>query len=214
MTLLIGITQRVENVDAYRERRDCLDQKWISLFESLDVILLPIPNKLEDVAWYLEQFKFNGFILSGGNDIANIPGASNIAPERDVTETGLLTYATINELPILGVCRGMQMMNSYCGGELVKVNNHVGSRHNIVSAEGVDLVPDKNEVNSFHGWGIMESGLADQLYPIAYAEHDGSVEGIANRELPWVGIMWHPEREEPASESDLKLIKDLFGLNI
>lgn len=208
----IGITQRVEVVSAYGERRDCLDQKWFTLLEALDLIPVPIPNSLNDPSAYLEQSNLDGFILSGGNDLVELPGASNPAPERDALERLALGFAQDNHLPVLGVCRGMQMINTFLGGHLVKVKRHVARRHIITPVAGTDLFLESKEVNSFHAWGITTSSISECLHPAAIAAEDGSVEAFCCQHLPWLGIMWHPERETPSCIHDMGLIKKIFGV--
>jgi len=91
------------------------------------------------------------------------------------------------------------------------VDGHVASRHAL--AVSVDTVPgldDGMEVNSFHGWGVPEDGLGEALEVLARAP-DGSIEALRHETLPWLGIMWHPEREHPFIDNDLRLIRTVFG---
>jgi len=65
-------------------------------------------------------------------------------------------------------------------------------------------------VNSYHQFGIEKLALNSSLKPIAWAE-DGSIEALMHKELPIYGIMWHPEREHPYPEVDIKMIRHIFG---
>ena len=60
----IGITQRVEYISEYGEFRDSLDQKWTELLNELNIILVPIPNTLENVEEWLDNMKCDGYILT------------------------------------------------------------------------------------------------------------------------------------------------------
>ncbi len=206
----IGITQRVEEVASYKERRDCLDQQWCLLLEPLGLTVVPVPNSLKNVQKWLIDQKLQGFILSGGNDISSLPAASNPAPERDHTETAVLHYAKKQSLLVLGVCRGMQMMNVYLGGALVQVKNHIATRHAVKSNIKDSIFSRYIEVNSFHGWGLMQDQLGKDVVPLAFSENDATIESIQHTSLPWTGIMWHPEREKPFNELDTHLIKHFF----
>ena len=69
MKKIIGITQRVEHFNKYKEYRDCLDQSWSSVAEKLNYQLLPIPNNAFPKE-IMSMFSLSGIILSGGNSIS------------------------------------------------------------------------------------------------------------------------------------------------
>lgn len=211
----IGITQRVEVFPDHYERRDCLDQGWTALFERLDCDLLPIPNNHSDIVSWAKRKQLDGLVLSGGNDLAHLPSAQHIAPERDTTEQALLDWASKVMIPVLGVCRGMQMLNVWLGGKLEPVVGHVACRHLVWPCENIQLSYAElfgyYEVNSFHNWCITPSGLAVNLVPYVKAS-DGSIEAFMHATLPWVGVMWHPERNnEDSTALDLALLQYLFN---
>lgn len=208
----VGITQRVELVAAHGERRDCLDQNWTRLLAALELQPVPVPNGLDDPAGWLADLALSGLILSGGNDLAHLPAAEHPAPERDRTEAALLAAAAALKLPVLGVCRGLQMMNLDLGGRLERVAGHVAVRHPLRPCEGsaVDCpLADLPDVNSFHEWAIPRAALAPMLEAIAVADDD-TVEAVRHRALPWLGIMWHAEREAAFTAPDLSLLSRLF----
>ena len=208
----VAVTQRVEEVKSYKERRDCIDQRWASLLESFGIEILPVPNSLSDITNWISGQNINGLILTGGNDLSHLPDASNLAVERDVTESLLLDFAKKNNIPVLGVCRGMQMMNFWLGGKMELVDGHIATEH-VVSALPDNLWFDHNfVVNSFHGWGFKPEQLAPELVPLVCAG-DGTVEAFKHISLPWFGIMWHPERDVSISLQDEKLFKLLFIKN-
>lgn len=206
----IGITQRVEYVNAYEEARDCLDQRWSELLEVLKMTMVPIPNTLRNVDEWLETMKCDAYILTGGNDLSDLPNAKNISVERDQTEIALLKYAQSRSLPVLGVCRGLQLMNIFFGGKLERVSGHIASRHKIRMYFDEEKQFIDRDVNSFHDWGISINGLAKQLIPYAYDSKD-YIEAARNEKLNWLGIMWHPEREEKFEASDLEILTKLFN---
>ncbi len=208
----IGITQRVEVIEAYNERRDCLDQAWERLFAHFKIDLIPIPNTPSNVVGWAQRQKLEGLLLSGGNDLAHLANTSNPAPERDASEKALLHWAENNKLPVLGVCRGMQIMNWYLGGTLSKLQGHEACKHMVRPESNVSIFNEYYMVNSFHNWGIFSSDLSQLLEPILLAD-DGTVEACKHKKLPWFGIMWHPERENNISEAlDLALLNTTFKL--
>lgn len=206
----IGITQRVEVVASYGERRDCLDQQWFLFMEALGYTPIPIPNRLVDVQRWVRAAGIEGLILSGGNDLTHLPGAVNTAPERDQLEVELLSWAHENEVPVIGVCRGLQIMNVWLGGDLVPVEGHVAVRHPLVSSSEAKVCFQQcTEVNSYHGWGVASNGLAGALTPQCYSP-EGHVEAFLHNRLAWAGIMWHPERESTFSDADSRLFNHIL----
>ncbi|WP_439856377.1 gamma-glutamyl-gamma-aminobutyrate hydrolase family protein [Pseudomonas yamanorum] len=205
----IAITQRVERIPGYDEQRDCLDQRWSALMEKLGIDLVPVPNGMSSVGGWFERQNVAGLILSGGNDLTHLPGAANTSPERDSTEVALLEKASNMNLPVLAVCRGMQMLNHFLGGSLTPLPNHVNCNHAIHALAQAPLMAAYRQVNSFHGWGIQPGDLADNLLAQAWAD-DGSIEAFVHNQLPWTAIMWHPERPSANAILDAKLIRQRF----
>jgi len=206
----LGITQRVDNILEYSERRDSLDQNWYTFSLQLDFFPFPLPNLITEKNFnYLTDLKLDAFILSGGNSITKLdPLTRDSAPERDNFEKLLLENALHNNTPIVGICRGMQMINTYLGGELEKTKDHVNVYHSLISNNKNYDFPKK--VNSFHEWIIPKSGLADTLEPIAY-DNNGNIEAFVCKEKKILGIMWHPERDIPFNELNIELIKKFFS---
>lgn len=191
----VAVSQRVDPWPARGERRDALDQRlclWLSVNHCWP---LPIPNGLPDVPAWLAAMGIDAIVLSGGNDI----GA---APERDATERALLDHARTHGLPLLGICRGMQMMAVWAGGRLRAVSGHVGTRHRLPG-------PIAQDVNSYHQLGLVDCPPG---YTATALSDDGSIEAMAHQRLPWQGWMWHPEREADFSPHDNTRLQALFGL--
>jgi len=198
MNKRIALTQRVERIEAIGERRDALSQEWAALAEACAFLPLPLPNRLPVVRQLLEALRVDGIILTGGNDLASYGGD---APERDEVERFLIRWSMEQKIPLLGVCRGMQMLLDYFGTVLRKVEGHIRVEHPLDTGD---------TVNSFHGWGAFSCRP-----PLEAAAHsaDGVLEAVVHRECPWVrGIMWHPERYAPPRERDIQFIREVFQL--
>ena len=205
----IGITQRVD-VTATGERRDALDQCWCALLQDLGVRLVPIPNQLGQVPSFVKDLRLEGIILSGGNDIAAVAGAKNAAPERDTLETQLIDYCAAQQIPMLGICRGLQMLVHHYGGKLTPISGHVAIRHSVQPRS--DLFPvEPFEVNSFHHFGIATKSLPSALEVLA-TDVRGNVEAARHKDSPQFGVMWHPEREDVWAAHDLSLLRKVFAL--
>jgi gamma-glutamyl-gamma-aminobutyrate hydrolase PuuD len=193
------VSQRVDVVTDRNETRDALDQKLVRFILDLGLVPIPVPNGLLSAVGETRFFQQisglnpHAIVLSGGNDLGQFP-------DRDSTERVLLKFAIEMRRPTLGICRGMQLICCYFGGQLVETNGHVASRHSLLDSDG-------RTVNSFHNFGLHEcpSGLrVDAFAP------DGTIEAVRAIDHPIFGIMWHPERESPFDSVDVETIREFF----
>ena len=199
--LRIGVSMRVTTAVDYFEKRDALSQDWQSFLSEYlpEAISMPLPNLgdsiIKDV---VEPWHINAFILTGGDNLG-------VFPERDDTETAILTHAITNHLPVLAVCRGFQLLQTYCGGSLSDCDRqeHMGTYHKVTAGK-INFI-----VNSYHTKAILSESLAPRLKAIAFST-DGGVEAAAIKSEPVLAFMWHPEREEQVSLFERELIQQLF----
>ncbi|MBT3371064.1 MAG: C26 family cysteine hydrolase domain-containing family [Rhodospirillaceae bacterium] len=213
----IGLTQRVEVIQGPTgpaERRDALDQRWHGLFAELGALAVPLPNGGVPAAALIDELGLNAIVLTGGNNVAEAPhgvsGAANVAPERDRLERDMIATCRTRGVPLLGVCRGMQMINVALGGHLERTSGHAGVRH-AVSLSGNDHWPENWDVNSYHDVSIPLASLAPSLRCLARAD-SGDVEAFVHLDDSCHGIMWHPEREAPFRAEDLAYLKQVLEL--
>jgi len=209
----IAVSQRADEVSSYCERRDALDQRWAARLESLNLTPVPMPNGLQDPQAWARSLGIQGLLLTGGNDLGGLSAHGSGAPERDRSESLLLDLACTECWPVLGVCRGMQMLNKYLGGELAPITDHVAVRHLLLRSNQPTRLfgglSASMEVNSFHGFGIAADMLAQPLLPVLH-DAQGFIEAAEHRHLPWAAVMWHPEREPALSATDQALLANLF----
>ncbi|MCR5508190.1 MAG: gamma-glutamyl-gamma-aminobutyrate hydrolase family protein [Lachnospiraceae bacterium] len=195
----IMFSQRVDIIESYGERRDCIDQNVYGFLAACGFLPVPVMNAPEIFEAYVDEIKPDGFLLTGGNTLVSYGGN---APERDNTEEKLLEYAVSKRIPVLGMCRGMQFILDHFGNALMPVEGHVRTMHRIAG------IIERDEVNSFHNYAALE--VKPPLSELARAK-DGVIEAVKHSELPIMGIMWHPERNMPFKDEDIRMFKEFFG---
>ena len=197
---MVAVTQRVSIVPAYGERRDCLDQSWTRFLSACGLLPVLLPNVTEAALALCDGAGIAGMVLTGGNDLAVLGGD---APERDAVENALLDLAERRGLPVLGVCRGMQVIQQRFAIRLRRVDGHVVQRQ-VIQIDGAP-----REVNSFHQFAAFDSRPPLDVWAVAT---DGVVKAVRHSARPITGIMWHPERCVPYAPADVNLFCQVFGV--
>lgn len=205
----LGLSMRVTQEVLYHETRDSIAHDWYEFLEYAlpDVDCYLIPNMGEKSLKMVKSLDLGGLILTGGNDIGE-------SQERDQTEKLLINYFHENDLPIIGICRGLQMLYVWLGGQLSHCSSdqHVGCRHQIYMTPMADMCIKNIEVNSYHNYGIKLSSFDMPEAEVFAKSLDGFIEGILWDKNKFMGLMWHPEREEVFSEHDKQFFRWHLGL--
>lgn len=193
---VVAVSQRVDVHPARPETRDALDQRLLQWLLEAGFLPYPVPNILSEsgLSEWLRHVQPQCVVLSGGNDL----GCNE---ERDRTEVALLQYASERHLPLLGICRGMQMMGHWHQVPLKRVQGHVGSRHVLTGQIAGDA-------NSYHVYALS---ACPSGYRVLARSEDGAIEAIGHGTLPWEGWMWHPEREVEFLVRDIRRLQGLFN---
>ncbi len=196
----IAVTQ----LEYFRKDRnqmlDCLDQKLMLFLQNLTSSIYPIPNSfIEEVPLkrWMENAEIGAIILSGGGNVGD-------SAARDYIEGFVINYAIEQKIPLIGICRGMQAIILHFGGSLVAKTGHVKTRHNMLFKN------QQIEVNSFHDFCVDDHTIDFNV--LAHAE-DGTIESVSHKEHQILGIMWHPERDEPFQAHDLNLFDSFIRGN-
>lgn len=174
--------------------------------------IIPINENHEDLKFLLENV--DGLILSGGYDV--YPYHYGEEPhflleetnrERDLFEYELLKQAILMNIPILGICRGLQLINTYFGGTLYQdltlsntflkhnqINNPTSATHSIQIERNTNLYhiiqEDEYFVNSFHHQVIKK--LGEDLI-VSARSSDKHIEAIESLRYPIIAVQFHPE---------------------
>lgn len=203
MRRILGLSQRVFEIPETGEKRDCLAHDWSVFLAALGVRWLALPNSPEQAAALADELDLCGIVLTGGDDIG-------VFPERDRTETVLLEWCARKSRPVMGICRGFQVLHCHFGGKLmpVAVDCHCARRHMVDMVDG-----NEREVNSYHRFSPDFTSLPSgyPLREIARCRIDGVVEA-AGGDGGLLGLMWHPEREVSPDSNDIKWFTRHFDL--
>ena len=168
------------------------------------------PHRLTPESGRLSE-RIAGVIIGGGNDIdpaiygGDVSSSPSVDPRRDSYELEVLAEADHRGLPVLGICRGAQLINVHRGGTLIgdlaphrRLTSNKGT---LLPRKRVDIVADSilaqwvgattSFVNSLHHQAVKETG--DGLHITAH-DRDGIVQAIESRSGPLrIGVQWHPE---------------------
>lgn len=234
---LIGVTMgREKSQRFFGLALYIMNQTYVRTLENLGALPILIPLNMTEATLRGTFERLDGLFLPGGEDIDpsyygegrhQLLGATD--KERDRTELLLTRWALEEGMPVLGVCRGVQMINVACGGTLsqdLHTDNPDLAKHDYFPptferyriSHRIDIEADSrlahamgqvHEVNSMHHQGIDRVGFG--LRVVARAD-DGLPEALEVPELPFVvGVQWHPEELAKTDQMSANLVYDFVA---
>ncbi|MBW3628470.1 MAG: gamma-glutamyl-gamma-aminobutyrate hydrolase family protein [Gemmatimonadetes bacterium] len=225
MRPLIATTTTSYEDPNYRTPQIMLGSPYIAALEAMGgTPLLVTPAHDEESIGRLIDLA-DGLVLTGGEDVDPAyygqephTNLASVNRARDRMEMLAVERAIERGMPVLAICRGLQLLNVALGGTLFQdlpsqraegiiheQSAPITERwHSARIAEESQLAQIFGAtdlfINSFHHQGINR--LAEPLRPVAWAE-DGLIEGVEGRDHPWmIGVQWHPERGEAETRGD------------
>lgn len=195
--------------------------RYLEALERAGAVPVPLDETATPAARAAAFRQMDGLLLSGGADVDPARygeprgGSRGIEPERDALEAEAYAAASGAGVPVLGVCRGLQILNVLAGGSLVQhLDGHESQPYPspAVTRHGLDLLPGTRfavivgediglEVNSYHHQAVTTDRLGAGLRVAALAPHPGVGDLVEALEAidpdRWlVGVQCHPERTE------------------
>ena len=186
-----------------KEVNDVIDHALINWLIKNSYNPIVISNKIlmiskKKLSIFLKSLRVKGIVLSGGND-------GDHRNPRYESQVFLINYAQKNKIPILGICQGMQMLGFKFGSKLIKIKNHVKTKHRLINLSK-EKFPKK--CNSYHNYSLKN---CPKNFYITTKAPDGNIESIKHKNFNWEGWMWHPERESEFNKYDINRLKNLFS---
>ena len=201
-----------------------LTAAYVTALENAGLVPLIVPPLSNDRAAATVLDSVSGLVLTGGEDVdparygeQRHEKVRSVNPARDATEAALVEEAKARGLPVLAICRGIQILNVALGGTLVQdissqVKTDIGhdedgprdSRSHEISVEPGSLIAEAIgtehlSVNSFHHQSVKR--VADGMRVTARSP-DGVIEGIESTDKRWwvMAVQWHPEEMTESPE--------------
>ena len=230
MAPLIGITTRtVLPRQMHRERSQAIAESVVASVRHAGGVPVLLPSSLDPETGVEAAARLDGLVLSGGPDPdpalfdeEPAPGLGDVDPVRDALEIALCRFAADEDRPLLGICRGVQIMSVALGGTVIqdlpldsegRVNHDVrayrdGPGHSIDIVEGTRLSEivgaARIRVNSSHH---QAAGRVPDGVVVSARATDGVIEAFEHPDKRfWLGVQWHPHwtyRSEPAQAAIL-----------
>lgn len=172
-----------------------LRKTYQNFFKRLDITLLGVAPDI-DIIKSLDISHFDGLLLPGGGDINPQEYGKDMIVDYDldIDESEKMLYNAFirQKKPIIGICRGLQVINVFQGGSLKNIQNHMNKEH-LLKYKGRKLT-----VNSHHHQAVDH--LGQDIITVAYSP-DGQVEIITSKQLKMLAFQFHPELMEEDEQS-------------
>jgi len=211
----IIVSQKLLMQQGTNEIQEVLDIKWGRFLKECGLFSVPIPVNANTNDFF-NYIKPKGILLTGGNDIYCVSKGDSLSKTRDQFENGLIKIGLEQKIPIVGVCRGMQIIANYFHAHLKKCLDHVNTMHQISIAQNsmmYQIYGNSTIVNSYHNFCI--NGINENFIVAANCFGDEkTIEAIECKNSKIIGIMWHPERMEPFVEQDINLFHKFIFNNL
>ena len=195
-------------------------------------VALPLLRDEEIISEIVKRF--DGIVLSGGSDInpkyynqINLGKSLEINSFRDESEEKIIRILIESDIPVLGICRGMQAINVFCGGSLIQdipseyetevLHNRAKPEiafHKISVEKSSPLSEimgfGEHVVNSYHHQAIKETA---PCFSVCATSEDGLIEAIYHKNKKFfLGVQWHPERDHETAVKNKDILDEFIKI--
>ncbi len=178
-----------------------IDKNWFDYSKKIKINLSLYNYQSPNLNFLRQDVK--GVIFSGGNDLSLLKkNKQNIF--RDFHEKKLFKHCLKKKIPVIGVCRGFQLISSIFGSKPFKIKNHVRKIHTLILKENNLLNKKKISVNSFHNYGVKS---LPKSFEIIGRHLDNSIEIARIKKRRVLCLMFHPERKNTSQKHVNKILK-------
>lgn len=225
---VIGVTMGYRNTD---ENYLGINNSYLSVIKAAGGLPILLPPHIEEDQIFQLKKKIDGIMLTGGTDVhpgfyqeSPESGLRRVDPARDNLEVNLLNWALKKKIPVVALCRGIQVLNIVCGGtiyqdmetEIQHEQNAPGrfANHKVKFSENsfFEKIYGSREliVNSFHHQAINNPG---EKIEIEGKAEDGAIEAVVLKDHPFaVGVQWHPEQMYESNPVQLNLFQKFIKI--
>jgi len=184
-----------------------IDSNWFDYFNEFKVV--PLPNDITRLKDFLDPAKASAIVLSGGGDILN----NNLAKDgfdknREKVEEFLIDFSIKNNIPVIGVCRGMQKIMTYLEKDVNFVNNKIAIKKEY-QIKNLATVNDSSKSNRtcFNNYSIPSNKQIEKSWDILETDENSNLLCVKHHRYKILCFMWHPERDM----TDFEIISTLLS---
>lgn len=181
----------------YDEIHSSLDNRWFTFLAEIGFYPILLPNHVSQASTLLAENLAQCALLTGGG--LHQTNMLDVDPRSNV-EQAVLEWSTAHQHPVIGVCRGMQTLLQHSGGHLLPCSGQVSDKQTIMFQEMAI------NVNSYHNYTCS----VPDCFSIIGKHTSGVVKAVVARHRKWLGIMWHPERNQHISKLDSTLFQQFL----
>ena len=172
-----------------------IDSNWFDYFNEFKVV--PLPNDITRLKDFLDPAEASAIVLSGGGDILN----NNLAIDgfdknREKVEEFLIDFSIKNNIPVIGICRGMQKIMTYLEKDINFVNNKIAIKKEY-RIENLTTLNDSSNSNRtcFNNYSIPSNKQIEKSWDILETDESSNLLCVKHHKYRILCFMWHPERD-------------------